>query len=145
MTKLDGWEIALDAVIVNARKTEFSWGANDCIAFTTRAVDAQSGYDPMNGIRGTYDTKLGAARALIAYCGDASVETAFDIVAAVHGWREIDPPRASRGSVVLIDDPLTGEPAVGIVALDGMMIIVPSPDGGVTEISLSQARRAWEL
>lgn len=60
--RLPGWEDAVAAVLAAWRRLPFEWGKHDCCRFAAAIAIAQSGVDPMRGIRSKYRGKAGALR-----------------------------------------------------------------------------------
>lgn len=64
LIRLPQWEGLLTAYLERVTEVPFAWGSNDCALFAASAVQAMTGIDPAEGLRGTYRTALGAAEAL---------------------------------------------------------------------------------
>jgi hypothetical protein len=62
MPKLPDWESRLGRLVSETHGRRFAWGDLDCCLWAAAAVEAQTGVDHAEGIRGTYDDAAGAAR-----------------------------------------------------------------------------------
>lgn len=56
--------VRLDDLVYSLRSVPFAWGINDCCTVSADVVNACTGVDPMNELRGAYGTEFGAARVL---------------------------------------------------------------------------------
>ncbi|PLX36990.1 MAG: hypothetical protein C0605_07945 [Hyphomicrobiales bacterium] len=112
----------------------FAWGVSDCGILFADAVVAQTGFDPLAGMRG-YRTKAGALRVL-RRAGFASVA---ELVAA--RFEEIPLAQAGRGDLGLpeVADALTS-PAV----ITGALAVSKDENGPVT-LSRSLIKRAFKV
>ena len=98
MKKID-WQQSLLEEFKAASGRPFVWGESDCCLFAADCVMAQSGIDPAASYRGSYDSALGARKALLRQHGD--IEAAFAAV-----LQEVTPALVQRGDVVTFDGPL---------------------------------------
>ena len=57
-----GWEDRVGAVLAVWRRRAFVWGKYDCCRFAAAIAIAQTGKDPMRGLRSAYRGKAGALR-----------------------------------------------------------------------------------
>ncbi|MFC0710739.1 DUF6950 family protein [Azorhizophilus paspali] len=89
------WTARLGNTIKAATERPFSWGETDCCMFVADCCVAVCGTDPAANYRGTYDSEIGAKRALIKH---GCVEDAMD----AH-FRRIDSRLAQRGDVALYE------------------------------------------
>lgn len=127
----EGWEERLVAVIAAARGRPFAWGAHDCMLFAADAVAALTGADPAAGLRGAYDSEIGAARIVARAGGLAAL--ADDRLAGLAA-RLSNPKLAQRGDLCLFAGP-RGE-TLGVVY--GAHILAVAP-GGLTRVPLATA------
>lgn len=138
MRRREDWPARLNALIEASLRRPFAWGAHDCCLFAAAAVQAMTGVDPAEDLRGTYKTPAGAARALKRYGG---VEGAAATFAGAHGFAEIPPLLAQRGDVVLLATP--NGPALGVIDLRGH-IAATGPEGLIFQPPTA-ALRAWRI
>lgn len=103
--RIEGWEAALNEIIQSRTVTPFKWGEHDCCLFAADCVEAMTGRDYADKLRGSYKNAAEAKKVINAY-GDmetmissllgAPCETAF----------------AHRGDVMMLDT--SSGPALGI-------------------------------
>ena len=65
MIRQQDWPEKMAATIEAKRKRPFAWGKNDCALFCADIVLAMTGIDCGAPFRGSYDSEIGAAKALI--------------------------------------------------------------------------------
>lgn len=112
MTRLEGWERRLSALVEARRHAPFAHAANDCVSFAADAVIALTGADPLAPWRGyaegesfdllTMEQALGRARQNVAM--------------------------ARRGDVVLMPYPEPGMPH-GLAVCLGRLSVAPGESG----------------
>lgn len=61
LTRLRDWPERLDALLRSRAARPFEWGRNDCCTFVADAIEAMTGRDVMESVRG-YSTALQAQR-----------------------------------------------------------------------------------
>ena len=123
----------------------FAWGTHDCCITASDLWLAQTGFDPMAGLRG-YDSQHGALRMLRVHVPLGTPRTRrLELLAATRfsGFTEYPPLYARRGFIVLV--PVAGDDALGVVDLTGTAIIVPAMTGGWATAPLAAGRRAWGI
>ena len=98
MKRID-WQQRLLAEFKAASERPFVWGQSDCCLFAADCVVAQSGIDPAASYRGSYDSAIGARKALLRQHGD--IESAF-----AASLQEVAPAMVQRGDVVTFDGPM---------------------------------------
>jgi cell wall-associated NlpC family hydrolase len=133
MQRIKGWEQRLYAVTVQAMGAPHAWGQNDCVTFVADAVRELTGVDLGDGLRGTYDSPLGALRVM----HKLGANNVGDLAALY--MPEVSPSQARRGDIILASDPhdflavCVGRTAVG-----------PSAHG-MLHIPMEQAVRAFKV
>jgi hypothetical protein len=125
MTRNSNWEMLLADYLRSNQATPFAWGSHDCCTFTAGAVEAITGEDKMPEFRGSYNTALGAARAL----GDKTLEDILDTK-----FDEIPIGFAQRGDIALMGD------AIGVV--DGGFAYFVGEEG-LEKINRKEWDKAW--
>ena len=70
LTRQEGWEARLAAVVEAARATPYKLGEHDCVRLAMAAVRALTGHDAWPQFAGTYATRRDAMRLLAAYGKD---------------------------------------------------------------------------
>ena len=75
MIRFQNWPERLEEYVRVNRNVPFSWGSNDCVVYVCNAIVAMTGEDPLDGIRGTYDSEISAKRVVIEQGG---MERFFD-------------------------------------------------------------------
>lgn len=95
MRRLDDWDVRLSRYLINISDKPHLYGSVDCALFAAGAVLAMTGEDPAAHLRGTYETELGAAKAMRRN----GWETLSDV--ADHFLPEIEIREAKRGDILL--------------------------------------------
>ncbi len=75
VTRREDWPEQLAATIAAARHRPFEWGTHDCVLFAADGVQAMTGVEHADGVRGTYADALGAMRVLKSLGGPAVLVT----------------------------------------------------------------------
>lgn len=120
----------------------FAWGTHDCALFVCDAVRAMTAVDLAADFRFKYSSERGALRVMQTFAGGGLAELA-DKMAAQHGLAEVPQLMAQRGDIVLVTSE-SGEPALGIVSMNGWDIFVVGKQGLVTR-PLDAAVKAWRI
>lgn len=102
-----------------AAQTPFAWGAHDCATFPAGWVLDCHGLDPMDGVRGLYQTRE-QAEALVLSSGS---------LAAL--W---------EAGAALVGAPRTSAPRYGDVGI----VDIPAP-GGSRQLGAIRVNRAWAM
>lgn len=134
MGRLIDWPKRLNDHIEEWRHKKFEWGKADCALFCLYAEQAMCGASRFDDFIGKYRSAAGSVKALLKIGGG-------DLAASL-GARlsEIEPSKAQRGDVALIDTPL-GD-ALSLVV--GDKVAAMGPDGLVF-LPLSAAKKAWKV
>lgn len=120
---------ALIAFIASRDAVPFSWSRNHCVGYAAAAVKAQTGRDPMRGVRVT--TERGAVQSLNRRGG---------LAAAVSSrLRPIAPAMAKRGDIAAVSDERFG---VRLMVVEGETLVAPGPLGN-RRAPRSAMVRAW--
>ena len=142
MERRSDWQRALDEFLRAHETRRFEYGHWDCCLFVCDAIVEMTGTDLAASYRGKYATRAGAMRAIADQLGVASVEMVAKNAAAVHGMPEVPVGRAQRGDMVLMKR--GRDFALGLVALNGMEVIVTSKQG-LWRLPLSCAVKVWHV
>ena len=134
MGRLVDWPSRLNDHIEEWRHKKFEWGKADCALFCLYAEKAICGASRFDDFIGKYRSAAGSAKALLKIGGG-------DLAANV-GARldEIEPYKAQRGDVALIDTPL-GD-ALSLVVGDK---VAAMGKDGLVFLPLSAAKQAWKV
>lgn len=100
------WHNRLITVIRAAEKRPFLWGSNDCCLFAADCVQAMCGEDFAEGWRGTYDSEMGAKKAILR--GGGSLEKVF-----ARYLDEVPVKLAQRGDIAIVEN--SGARCAGVV------------------------------
>ena len=73
--RIHHWQTALVEVLQKYRDEPFKWGEFDCSMLAADCAYAVCGKDPASEYRGTYESEIGAARAIVEY---GSIADALD-------------------------------------------------------------------
>ena len=107
---------ALLALLEERARVPFSWSSNHCASFAARAVKAQTGRNPMAGLR--CRSRRAAAHLLDTLGG---MEVAVD-----ERLRRIPPALASRGDIAGVHDDDFG---LRLLVVEGATLVGPAPRG----------------
>lgn len=101
--RFSDWEDRLRTYLDRVRDDKFAWGTHDCALFAANCVRAQTGIDPAEAFRGTYDSARGAAEALRQHGQGTLLKT-------VTSWlgQPSCPHHAKRGDIMMRDRMTTG-------------------------------------
>lgn len=133
LTRFEDWTSRLDDFIDLRRATPFCWGSQDCCTFAADAVEAITGTDPLEELRGKWKTEKQA---------DSYLKKLGGIGRGVIGklGKPVPSTFARRGDVVLVE---VGEvKALGICL--GSIVAAPAPDGLVF-VQMVEAHMAWRI
>ena len=128
--RYEDWPERLNTFIESRRNAAFVFGETDCCMFAADAVLTITGVDLAADLRGTYSTKLGAAKVLSERGGVAGVVTLPAIPVLMAG----------RGDVVMIETP--DGPALAVCI--GSKIAAMSADG-LAFVGMDTAITAWKV
>lgn len=130
--------VVMDAQVARARLAEavrieieqlarggVVWGVNDCALTFANVIRRALGYDPAEGLRGTYDTEEGAHRVV----GKMGIAFHCHAVAMKHGWRRIEAKDALPGDVGFARKTLPDQRATVMVCRAPGWFFCPSPRG----------------
>lgn len=92
MRKLS-WQQDLAAYLASCKETEFVWGTFDCCLFAANCAKVICGKDPAEVYRGSYETEIGAKKALLR--NHKSIGNAFGA-----SFEEIPVGMVQRGDIV---------------------------------------------
>lgn len=99
MTRIDQWDIALQAVLDDWAEAPFAYGSRDCALLAAAVVLALTGKDFGAPFRGRYRSAAGAVRALRQFgAGDLPSTLTAALGEPQH------PAFAGRGDIVVMDD-----------------------------------------
>lgn len=105
-------------------ETPFKWGVFDCCLFAADCAKLICGKDPAEAYRGTYDSEIGARKALLR--NHRTPAAAFGAV-----FQEVSPKMAQRGDIVVFEGDF-GETSgvlwngqVWAVGLSGLVVVNP--------------------
>lgn len=67
--RLPDWMLRLESLVMKLLETPFEWGTNDCCTVAAGVVEACTGIDPMQDLRGSYDSEFSAGRVIVQHGG----------------------------------------------------------------------------
>ena len=120
-TRPQDWPDRLVAYLAQCRPLGFAWGTHDCASFAAGWVQAVHGFDPLDGIRGTYASEAEYEALLQEWGGLGAL---LDQIAAIHELPECPPAFARRGDIVLA---MVGN-MEGLGIMDAVNVAVVGPD-----------------
>lgn len=131
MSRIHHWQSALAALIARRMEVPFEWGKHDCALWAADAVQAVTGDDPANDLRGTYSTPTQAADIMRSSGGLTSLAD------SKLGPR-IKPTFAQSGDIVLCV--VNGREALAVCT--GRHIMAQG-ESGLVAVPMSSAALAW--
>lgn len=134
------WPERLAAIVEDRRMAPFYWGGmggQDCGMFAGDVAVALTGGDPVDWLRGSYDSEE-ALELLLAERG--GFEAAVEQTMAEFGAPECPPAYAMRGDWALVQ---VGNHLMMGVVLDDRLAVVGLE--GLRFIPLSYAKRTWAI
>lgn len=133
MRKQD-WAERLSRFTLGRMQTPHEWGVHDCAIFAADAVLEMTGEDPMQDLRGSYDSPVSAARVV----RQAGFESLGDMIA--DRFEECPPAMVRRGDLILAD----GEMGEFIAVVTGHTAVGPAAFG-LSHVPITEARRAYRV
>jgi cell wall-associated NlpC family hydrolase len=131
--KPQGFAEQLAAFTTARRSIPYAWGTHDCVTTAADWVLEIRGTDPIEAIRGTWDSEAGAAAVLEAQGGlIAALDARFPRIAR---------SMAQRGDLVLVKD-ATGQPSLAICV--GSHAWAPGQDEALLT-PMRLAMLAWDV
>ncbi len=140
--RFSDWQTRLSNYLDTAKKTPFTWGVHDCALFACGCIEALTGEDPAQELRGTYTDEEGAIAALLSFTGGGGLIQAIEILTARYGFEEVPALMAQRGDLVICLQ--GGQPTMGIVDFTGRAIMIAAP-AGIIWHPIILAKRAWRI
>ena len=141
------WEYKLDQYLLSKKDIPFSWRLNDCVTFSTGAIEVMSGMDPAFFIKGKYEDKISAFRILSRF----KLRTFGEVVSKI--FKETPMRLLDQGEMVMygdivladienIDKSISGATA-GVVDRDGITMF-PGKDG-IVKIPVTEVEGVWRV
>lgn len=115
------WQNRLNVVMKAAIERPFSWGEHDCCLFAADCAQAMCGEDYAAEWRGTYDSELGAKKAILR--GGGSLEKVL-----ARFLDEVPVKLAQRGDIAIVEN--AGTKCAGVVYSG--VVWVPGENGLVS-------------
>lgn len=142
IVRFPDWPARLEKYLFASLKANFKYGSFDCALFAANCIEAMTGVDLAASLRGKYDSRTAAKRAIEARVGRGSVALIAEALAAQHEMPEIKPVYAGRGDMVLLKR--SHDYSLGIVALTGTEIMIALGQGW-GRVPVGEAVRAWRV
>ena len=134
------WQSRLAAVIDAKQRDAFAWGQNDCSLFCCDVIAAITDVDPGEPFRGKYDSRLAGTKLLKEHGAD-NLEQLVEILAARHGFVEVNSGFAQRGDLGLYRDPKEGD-TLGINTGPSFAFLM---EKGMIYLPRSKMSRCWRI
>jgi hypothetical protein len=138
--RLENWHRNHAEFLESRKRMPITWGHNDCVLFALDQVLAITGLDAAINIRGTYSTRIGAARRMRQLYGAADLCAASDAFAAIWNGEEVPVLRAGRGDLALY----IGNDGPALAVCTGRHIAAPG-DKGIVFLPVRSAVKAWRV
>ena len=135
VSRREDWPLRLNAAVDAARERPFGYGSHDCLLFAADGVLAMTDEDPVAALRGTYGSKLEAARLVKKMGGLEAMAT------AAFGHKLENPALARRGDVVLCE----WAAGLGLGVVLGAVAAVPAAEGGLHFAPMPLWLAAWRV
>jgi len=132
--RYDDWQLRFETLVAENMSKAFSWGSHDCMLWAANAVEALTGFDAAEDLRGTYDSALGAARVVKELGGMEKLIT--DRL----GVEPVGAGYANVGDILLAD--LEGQLTAAVC--NGETMLAPSAECLVALPTLS-ALKCWKI
>jgi hypothetical protein len=142
MTRLGDWQARLSDYIVSNATTKFKYGVLDCGLFVAGAIEAMTGIDPAEGLRGKYKNRKEAFDAIESMCGTPTTEAIAEHLAGQYNVQEVSVLFAQAGDAVVLRRGRRS--SLGIVAMHGTEILTPFKDG-ILRLPLELATKAYHI
>lgn len=136
MTRVNNWPSAMWRCIEDARDVPYRVGSHDCALFALDVVEAITGVDYGEPVRGRYSTEVGSYRT-IKRIGGAGLREA---VSAILSADPVDRPALRKGDVVLYQD----ERGDHLGIHTGARAVVLGPDG-IAWVPMDQIAEGWRV
>lgn len=133
LKRLPDWECRLSELVTQRLYEPFVWGVNDCALFAADCIEAMTGRDPAQSVRGLWGSQGEAVRVIARQGGLGGFVSLL-------GFAEIPPLFAQRGDLVL--HRRDGTDALAICL--GPHLAGPS-DSGLLFFGLDIGVRAWRV
>lgn len=142
MTRLWDWQTRLSNYLVSCANTPFKYGKLDCGLFQAGAIEAETGVDVAEGLRGKYTNRKQAFEAIKAMCGTPTAEGIAAYLAEKYQVSEVPIPFAQAGDAVVLKR--ASRSSLGIVAMHGTELLTPYKDG-ILRLPLDLATKAYHI
>lgn len=133
--RFEDWSKRLTAILAEKEAQPFEWGHNDCLLFCADVINALTGTDYGDGIRGTYNGKTSGDEVISIYG-----ENVTDVLTYFLGQ-----PKAigfaNRGDAVTLE--IDGVTCAGIVDETGRKACIFVEGRGLCRLPLSSCSHAW--
>ena len=131
--RLQDWMHRLARLMEERLGVPFVWGPNDCAAFAADAVQAQTGHDVLQELRGY---RLNQRQALRRERDIGGLPVAIERA----GLQPVLPTMAQRGDLVLVAQ----HPRPVLAVCNGAEAVAPGRHG-LVHVPLSRAVKAWRV
>ncbi|WP_337267053.1 DUF6950 family protein [Oryzifoliimicrobium ureilyticus] len=139
IVRINGWYERLHDYVERVRRQPFQYGTHDCGLFTAGAIEAMTGFDPAQGLRGRYKTFKGGLKLLKKLGWSSHADMAATLFS-----EEVHPSHAQLGDIAAIE--VDGDTGIALGVVSGAHILVVQPDkAGVGIVDLLRASRAWRV
>jgi hypothetical protein len=142
MTRNCNWQSALSDYIVKCAQTPFQYGVLDCGLFIAGSIEAMTGVDVSEELRGKYSNRRNAFAAIRKMCGTATVEAIAAHFAAKCDIAEVPVSFAHRGDPVVLRHGRTS--SLGIVDMSQGFLLTPYKDG-LLRLPIDCATKAYHI
>jgi hypothetical protein len=144
MKRLHNWQSRLSEYLTANALTRFEYGALDCGLFVAGAIEAMTGVDVAESLRGKYTNRREAFAAIRSISGIATMEAIAVHIAEQYGVKEVPVSSAQRGDAVVLKKGRAS--TLGIIAMHGTEVLMPYKDGILrVPIHLAKVSHAFHI
>jgi hypothetical protein len=144
MKRLQNWQTRLSEYLTANALTHFEYGSLDCGIFVAGAIEAMTGVDVAESLRGKYHSRREAFAEIRSLCGKATMEAVAVYLAEQYGLKEVPLSFAQRGDPVVLKKGRAS--TLGVIAMHSTEVLMPYQNGILrVPIHLAQVSHAFHI
>ena len=145
-TRVNDWQLLLNAVFARYEHSEFKWGYTDCFCFASDCIKAMTNYGPMDGFKGLYSTE-DEANNLLRHGTKANDNKFYRYNGTIGFWSSFLGSPKNLGGAMVGDIVLTHIPkhdlVTGVVNDTGRFIYLKSLGKDLIEVPIQRTKYIW--